>query len=64
MIKKGMDVKELCNSRLFYPQIWSNYTLFSHIEYPVVVAYNNEIEDLEFEDPSMIFNPKLDKKFS
>ena len=64
MIKKGIDVKELCNSGLFYPQIWKNYTLFSQIETPVVVPYNNDIEDLEFEDPCMIFDAKVDEKYA
>ena len=58
-----MDVKELCSSGLFYPKIWESYTLFSAIETPVVVGYNNELEDLEFDDPSKIFNAKLDSKY-
>lgn len=29
MIEKGMDVKELVNSELFYPQIWQNKSIFS-----------------------------------
>jgi len=56
MIRKGMNVKELCSSGLLYPKIWENYTLFSAIETPVVVGYNNDLEDLEFDDPSKIFN--------
>ena len=51
-----MNVKELCSSGLLYPKIWENYTLFSAIETPVVVGYNNDLEDLEFDDPSKIFN--------
>ena len=32
MIKKGMDVTDLCNSSLFYPSIWLDYKLFSKFE--------------------------------
>ena len=46
MIKKKMDVKELCRSELLYPKIWVNYNIFSAFETPVVVAYNYEYEDL------------------
>jgi len=46
MIRKKMNVKELCRSELLYPQIWKKYNFFSAIETPVVVAYNYEYEDL------------------
>ena len=54
-----MNVKELCNSGLLYPQIWENTTLFSHSEKQVVIGYNNHIEDLEFDDPTVIFNERV-----
>ena len=59
MIKKGIDVTELCSSGLFYPEIWKNYTLFSSIETPVTLGYNNELDDLEFEDPVKLFDSTI-----
>ena len=56
MISRGMDVKELVNSELFYPTIWDKYSLFSPIEKAVTIPYNGEIEDLEFADPNIIFS--------
>jgi hypothetical protein len=58
MISRGMDVKELVNSELFYPTIWDKYSLFSPIEQAVIIPYNGEIEDLEFADPNIIFIEK------
>lgn len=55
MISRGMDVKELVNSPLFYAPIWTRYSLFSPNENPVIIGYNNDLEDLEFEDPNLIF---------
>ena len=55
MIRKGMNVKELCNSSLLYPPIWDNQTLFSPIEDKVIVPYNNHLDDLYFDDPIKIF---------
>lgn len=31
MIEKGMDVKELVNSELLFPQIWQGKSVFSAI---------------------------------
>ena len=56
MISRGMDVKELVNSELFYPTIWDKHSLFSPIEKAVTIPYNGEIEDLEFADPNIIFS--------
>ena len=64
MIKKGMDVKTLVNSPLMYPEIWLSYSLFSEIETPVSIAYNNDIEDLEHLDPSRIFDNEVDSKYA
>ena len=63
MIKKKMDVKELCRSELFYPLIWQNYNFFSSIETPVVIPYNHDLEDLYCDDPSTIFNSLLSKEY-
>ena len=64
MIQKGMNVIELINSNILFPEIWEKYTLFSEINHTVVVAYNNDLEDLEFEDPSTIFDKDVDKKYT
>ena len=59
-----MDVQELVNSKLLYPQIWQDYTFFSHIKDPVMVAYNKELQDLQYEDPNKIFDSSQDSKFA
>ena len=56
MISRGMDVKDLVNSELFYPEIWSKYSLFSPIEQAVIIPYLGDIEDLEFADPNIVFS--------
>jgi hypothetical protein len=64
MIKKGLDVKALVNSKLFFAPIWSQYTLFSSTEKPVTKAANSSVAELNLEDPSDIFNEeelKVDK---
>jgi hypothetical protein len=55
MINKGMDVKELVNSDLFYPEIWTKYTLFSSMQEPSIKPYFKELVDLDFEDPTSVF---------
>ena len=50
-----MDVKELVNSSLFFVPIWTQYSVFSPIQEPLIVPYNNDIDDLEFDDPNEIF---------
>jgi len=55
MIKRGMDVKELVNSHLFYCSLWPNKSLFSSSKAKVVLPYNGDIEDLEIEDPNLLF---------
>ena len=55
MINKGMDVKQLVNSQLLYPEILMRHSLFSDIEEALVFAYNGELEDLEHIDLSKIF---------
>ena len=56
MINRGMDVKELVNSELFYPQIWQNLTLFSPCEDMVIIPHSGELDDLEFQDPNLLFS--------
>lgn len=56
MINKGMDVKELVNSDLFYSEIWTKFTLFSLKQEPTIKPYHKELIDLEFEDPSHVFH--------
>jgi len=58
-----MDVIELLNSSILFPQIWEKYTLFSEVDERVVIAYNNALEDLEFEDPNTIFDKHVNKKY-
>ena len=55
MIDKGVDAKELVNSNLFYASLWSQYTIFSDKEDIQVMPYNNDLEDLEQEEPTNIF---------
>ena len=54
MINRGMDIRELVNSQLFFPLIWQKYTLFATTKDSIILPYNNDIEDLEFEDPNLI----------
>ena len=56
MIDKGMDVKELVNSDLLLVPLWKHLSLFSSCGETVFVAYNEDIEELEFEDPNDLFN--------
>ena len=56
MISRGMDVKELVNSQLLYPSIWTQYSLYSTNPNPVSIPYNGDVEDLEFEDPNILLN--------
>ena len=56
MLARGMDVKELVNSQLFYPLIWTKYTLFSPNQESISIPYNGEIEDIEYEDPNKLFH--------
>jgi len=46
MITRGMDVKQLVNSQLFYPKIWTKLSIFSSTKEPLIVPYNKNIEDL------------------
>lgn len=55
MISRNMDIKDLVQSSLFYPQIWQDVSIFSHIGKPVIIPYNKEIDDLEFEMPELLF---------
>jgi len=55
MIDKGMDVKELVNSELFFPQIWQNKSVFSPMPDAKIVPYNGDLDDLEFKEPIFIF---------
>jgi hypothetical protein len=61
MISKGMDVKELVSSELFFATIWKNLSLFSSVSEPVIIAYNDNVEDLDFEDPNLLFTEALQK---
>ena len=47
MINRGMDVKDMVNSELFYPEIWHNLTLFSPTEEMVMIPYSGDLDDLE-----------------
>lgn len=55
MVNKGMDVKELVSSQLFYATIWEDLSLFSSVSEPVIIPYNDQVEDLDFEDPNVLF---------
>ena len=55
MINRGMEVKELINSELFYPAIWQNHLVFSPEKDPVTIPYNNDLVDLEMECPNTMF---------
>ena len=55
MISRGMEVKELINSELFYPSIWKNHLIFSPEKDPVTIPYNNTLTDLEMECPNKMF---------
>jgi len=59
MISRDMDIKDLINSSLFYPQIWTQHSLYSPYIETEIFPYNNEVEDLEYENPNKLF---LDKK--
>ena len=62
MIQRGMNVNELVTSKIVYPPIWQSYTYFSEIKTPVIIAYNKDIEDLEYEDPQNIFILQITKE--
>lgn len=55
MISRGMDVKELVSSELFYVSVWKDVPIFSNRQEVTISPYNGEIEDLEFEDPKELF---------
>lgn len=57
-----MDVKDLVNSNLFYPKVWERYTIFSDQKELTIVPYNNDLEDLEFDDPDKVFSNDRDPK--
>jgi len=59
-----MDVNELVNSQIFYPKIWVNYNFFADVKTPVIVPYNKELSELEYEDPSSLFDVTVDSKFA
>jgi len=62
MLKRGIDVTELVNSQLFYPIIWQNYSLYSSDKEKVLLPYNNELEELEHEDPFSLFQEEQDSE--
>ena len=62
MIEKGMDVKELVNSELLFPQIWQGKSVFSAIQDARIVPYNGDLDDLEFKDPVYVFSDIDGKK--
>ena len=55
MIERGLDVKDLINSPLFYAPLWTNYSLFAEEQEPVLCPANCDIDDLEFKQPDAIF---------
>lgn len=61
MICRRMDIKDLVQSSLFYPEIWQNESNFSQVEGPIILPYNGEVDDLEFEDPTRLFNAFLQR---
>ena len=56
MIKRGMDVKDLVNSQLFFAEIWKRHRVYACNKDPVMAPYNGDLDDLEFEDPKKIFS--------
>ena len=62
MITKGMDVKDLVNSELFYVPAWTHLSLFSSSDETEFVGYNEDIEELEFEDPNELFQTADEKE--
>lgn len=62
LINRGMDVKDLVNSPLFYAPLWERHSLFSPNKEPVIIPYNDDIEEMEFEDPNIIFFQGTDGK--
>jgi len=58
MISKQMDVKDLVNSELFYVSAWKNQTVFSPNQKMIILPYTGEIEDIQFENPNILFNTK------
>ena len=57
-----MDVKELVSSSLFYVPVWSELSLFSSQDDTVILPYNEDIEELELEDPIKIFENNQNKE--
>ena len=55
MINKGINVCELVTSDLFYPPIWTEKTIFSENQEICIEPYNNDINDLEHDDPNRLF---------
>jgi len=51
MISKGMDVKKLVNSEVFYPTLWKKKEIYYDNPDTMIVPYNHGIEAIEFEDP-------------
>jgi hypothetical protein len=51
MISKGMDVKKLVNSEVFYPTLWKKKEIYYDNPDTMIVPYNDGIEAIEFEDP-------------
>mmetsp|Transcript_42439 Transcript_42439/g.65118 ORF Transcript_42439/g.65118 Transcript_42439/m.65118 type:complete len:104 (+) Transcript_42439:2223-2534(+) len=56
MINRGMDVKELANSQLFYPTIWSKFSTFSSSSETLMVSYDKTVDDLLSESPASLFS--------
>jgi len=56
MIDKNLDTKELVSSELFYPSLWTQHSIFSEVKESQIIAYNNDLEDLEMENPYKIFS--------
>ena len=55
MINKGMDVKELVKSKILYPPLWTHHTVFSPETTITIQPYNNDLDDIDYEDPKDIF---------
>jgi hypothetical protein len=55
MIDRKIDVKDLVNSKLFFPQVFYDHQIFSDNEKPIIEPYFCELKDLEYENPCQLF---------
>ena len=55
LILKGMDVKEICQSNVLYPQIWTKQIVYIPTDKTRTMPYNGTFEDLAFDTPFRLF---------